>query len=159
MRRLFVLVLALGLSGCASFPPKTSDGKIDVQLLVEWAKDGLQPVCDWQPNSPTCTLGMQAIQIVASKGQDPAAVLAALTEAEDRWPVIKVYTHWLTALLSNVVHGTPVARVTGACNLDKQFQEQVRGQCSYICKPDFSTPSDAWAWTLVSGVDGCAAKL
>lgn len=95
--------LTLGLCACASFPPKTADGKLDVQKLVEWAKDGLQPVCDWQPNSPTCTLGMQAIQIVASKGQDPVAVLAALKEAEDQWPVIRAYTHWLVVLLMNTL--------------------------------------------------------
>lgn len=59
------------------------------------------------------------------------------------------------------VHGPQPAVIaqTGACNSNLQFKELIRGPCSYVCKPDFSGPTYAWAWTLVSGIDGCAARL
>ncbi len=99
MRRILLALAFLTFTACASFPPKNPDGSINVQLLVQWADDGIQADCAIQPGSPVCSVGTNVIAILKSKGQDPQAVLAALLDLEDRYRVIRPYSHWLTTLL------------------------------------------------------------
>lgn len=96
---LTIAILGVWLTGCASFPPKNPDGSINVAILVQYADDGIQADCRLMPGSALCTIGSNVIAILKTKGQDPAAVLAALQDAEMRFPVVRPYTHWLTTLL------------------------------------------------------------
>lgn len=120
MKRLLVLVLALGLSGCAANQtpdvnapqptfvqkaldklPKNADGTLNVSQLVNWAGDGIMVVCYADPQSAVCTVGMNAVQVLATKGQDPRVVLAAVLDLEDRFPVSRAYLRWLSDTLVN----------------------------------------------------------
>lgn len=100
-QRLIVTMVVAGLLtvSCATFPPKTPTGQIDVVKLVQWAEWGIQADCASDPEAAVCTVGTAALAIVKSKGQDPVAVLAALVDIETRYPAVKPYTHWLTRLL------------------------------------------------------------
>lgn len=116
MKKLVVVLLALGLSGCAMNPnptvrpdlaqtalatlPKNPDGSLDVQTLVKWAGDGINVVCDYDSHSPVCTIGMNAIQVIATKGQDPRAVLATVLAIEDQSPSLRAWLRWLSDTLT-----------------------------------------------------------
>lgn len=97
-----VLFLAFLNSSCASFPPRNPDGSINVAILVQYAEQGIQADCQLMPGSSVCTVGTNVIAILKSKGQDPVAVLAALVDVEQRFPVIKPYVHWIVPLLGGV---------------------------------------------------------
>lgn len=113
---LLLALTLLGTSACATVPthaktpvgqalldhlPKRPDGSLDVQELVNWTKDGINIVCDYDPTSQVCTVGMRVVQLLATKGQDPRVVLAAALEAEDQFPVIRAYTRWFTDTLTH----------------------------------------------------------
>lgn len=113
-------VLALGLSGCAALTqahpadptttttkpdlgllPRQADGSLDTQTLVTWAEDGIRIVCDYDPQSDICTVGMRVVQLLATKGQDPRVILSAVLDAEDRYPVIRAHFRWLSDTLAH----------------------------------------------------------
>lgn len=114
--RIFLCGLCICLSaGCAllqphpadptkadlSHLPRNADGSLNVQLLVTWIGDGVMVVCDYDPQSPVCTIGMNAVQVLATKGQDPRAVLGAALSLEDQFPIIRAWFRWFSDTLTN----------------------------------------------------------
>jgi hypothetical protein len=102
-RALVALLCALSL-GCASFPPRTPAGDVNVPLLLEWASDGIEADCAFGINDAVCMEGRDTIALArAIHDDDPialrAAVTASLADNVARWPVIAPYVQFVRDVL------------------------------------------------------------
>lgn len=85
--------------------PKNADGSVNIQLLVTWAGEGLQAYCQsaQNPREDVCTVGMNVIAVLGTKGQDPRALLAATLDAEDRFPIVRTWIHYISQWLMAII--------------------------------------------------------
>lgn len=89
------------LSACASlpkFPPRTPDGRIDTDKLLQWAEDGIRADCLIQgAEADVCVFGLPAVQ--ALEHHDPAYVRAGLVALMARLPHTVAWVQWVVAAL------------------------------------------------------------
>lgn len=100
-----VVVGVCGLSiGCASFPPRLSDGTLDLDRLVTWASDGIEADCAIGFNLDVCTFGRQTIadahtDMAADPAHPARALSLSLTRSALKWPVVAPYVQFVRNVL------------------------------------------------------------
>lgn len=91
------LILALSCVSCASLNLKNPDGSVNVQQLLIDAQYGIDADCQLGINKDVCTFGTDAINL--AKGKSPAEVKQILLDSEVKFPVIKPYVDFVTAVI------------------------------------------------------------
>lgn len=99
-RLVLAAVLSLSLSACIVSIPRTSDGAVNVPVLLDYAQYGIDADCKFGTGAlaqDVCKIGTDAITLARDK--TPSAVKAILQDAEKKQPKIAPYIDWLIALL------------------------------------------------------------
>lgn len=106
-----ILVLALGLSGCASLkahdPFRNPDGTLDVMKILQYVQYGIDADCQFGTSALTdriCTFGKPAITAaMALVNRDPTVAISATRQTlqllETQIPELGPYLDWALKIL------------------------------------------------------------
>lgn len=106
-----ILVLALGLAGCASLkahdPFRNPDGTLDVMKILQYVQYGIEADCSFGQSALTdriCTYGKPAIAAaMAVVNRDPTGAINATRQAlqllETQIPEVVPYVDWALKIL------------------------------------------------------------
>ncbi len=96
-----LLALALVVtSACATFPPKNSDGTVNIPVLLDYAQYGIDADCKFGAGAlaaDICTFGTDTITL--AKSNDAKDVRPLLVAAEAKVPKIKPYIDFVLQYL------------------------------------------------------------
>ena len=106
MKRLVLCgLLCAFMASCATFPPRNTDGSLNVTALINDAAYGIEADCALGFNNDVCTFGRDTIDAArAAQAKDLPGVYRSvrqsLIDSSIKWPVITPYVKWLIDLLN-----------------------------------------------------------